>query len=92
MEFQKLNSLLKDLRSLRVKRNLVSTEVIHSIEDEGHQGEEGVSFEVYKIEGVDDIYMKLKIVTDSYGDNDSVAGIEFVQPIQKTITGYEPIK
>jgi hypothetical protein len=90
MDFKQLNELLKDLRDIRNSKNLVTKDVIHAIDGEGNQGEEGVSFEVYKIP-YDNMHVRLKIVTDSYGDNEQAVGIEFVQPIEKTIKKFEDI-
>lgn len=89
MDFKQLNELLKDLREIR-NGKMVTKDVVHQIDGEGDMGEEGVSFEVYKIP-YDGMHIRLKIVTDSYGDNESIAGIEFVQPIEKTIKTFEPI-
>lgn len=90
MDFKQLNELLKDLRQIRKAQNLVTKDVIHQIDGEGNQGDEGVSFEVYKLP-YDNMHVRLKITTDSYGDNESISGIEFVQPIEKTIKTFEAI-
>jgi hypothetical protein len=90
MDFKQLNELLKDLHELRNSKNLISQDVIHKIDGEGDMGEEGVSFEVYKIP-VDNLYIRLKITTDSYGDNEQISGIEFVQPIEKTIQTFQAV-
>lgn len=90
MDFKQLNELLKDLSRIRNNNEQISKDVIHTIEDEGNQGDEGVSYEVYKIP-YDNLYVRLTIKTDSYGDNEYVSGIEFVQPIEKTIQTFESI-
>jgi hypothetical protein len=90
MDFRQLNALLKNLESLRNGKNLLERDIVHKIEDEGNQGDEGVSFEVYQIPG-HNLHVRLRITTDSYGDNEKIAGIEFVQPIEKTITRFESI-
>jgi hypothetical protein len=90
MDFRQLNELLKDLESLRNGKNLLERDVIHTIEDEGMQGDEGVTFEVYKLPE-HNLHIRLKITTDSYGDNEKIAGIEFVQPIERKITRFESI-
>jgi len=92
MDFQQLNALLKDLKGIRRNKDLklIEKDVIHVIEDEGRQGEEGVAFEVYKLP-YDNLHVRLKITTDSYGDNEAVSGIEFVQPIEKQIQTFETI-
>jgi hypothetical protein len=90
MDFNQLNALLKNLDSLRNGKKLLEREVIHEIEDEGRQGDEGVTFEVYKLPE-HNLHVRLKITTDSYGANEKISGIEFVQPIEKTITRFESI-
>lgn len=89
MDFKQLNELLKDLESIR-NNEQISREVIHEVEDVGNQGDEGVSFEVYKIP-YDGLHVRLKITTDSYGSNEKISGVEFVQPIEKVITTFEVI-
>lgn len=89
-QYKQLNEALRDLAALRRKSRIERT-VVKELDGEGDQGESGLSYEVCStpIEG---LFVKLTINTDSYGDNEFVAGVEFVQPIQKTVTNYEPIK
>lgn len=95
MNWKELNKLLSNLKGLR--HGAVSKQVVKVLDSEGNQGESGLSFEVYKLANIkdengDDIYIKLRIETDSYGDNEFVAGLEFVKPIIKTVTDFEAIK
>lgn len=87
MNFKQLNEVLKDIPALRSKR--VERTVEHEVDGES-QGDEGVAYEVCPLP-YDGLYVRLRITTDSYGDNESVSGIEFVQPIEKQITRYEPV-
>lgn len=88
-ELAKLNPLLKDLELLRRKNNAEVTLVVKKIEDGNDiQGVEGESYEIYKVA---DIYVKIKISTDSYGDNERITGLEFVKPIVKQVTDFESI-
>ena len=85
-ELAKLNPILKDLRKLR-RGQSEFTQVVKQIDGE-EEGEEGKSYEVFKI---GDVYVKLEITTDSYGDNEQITGIEFVKPIVKQVTDFESI-
>lgn len=88
MDLKQINKILKDLEKIRRGKPL-SIDVINKVNGKySSQGEEGLSYEVYEIEG---FYVKLTITTDSYGDDESIQGVEFVQPQQKTITVYETI-
>lgn len=33
----------------------------------------------------------MEIRTDSYGDNERIVSVEFVQPVEKTVTVFESI-
>src|SRR5208283_1660296 len=90
MNYRQLNEALKNLNSLRNSGKRVERVIEKEIGEESSQGDEGISYEVYK-SPVEGIFIKLKITTDSYGNNDHVAGIEFVTPKEKTVTSYEPI-
>jgi hypothetical protein len=87
---KQLNEILRDLPNLRrsTPEGVEIVKRINSNGGDGEQGEEGVSYEVYKLP-IDNLYVKLKITTDSYGDNEAVSGIEFVSPVEKTVTTYE---
>ena len=87
-----LNSLLKDLSSIRTRFKKESVEVVKDAQNgELYQGEYGQSFEVYKNLELG-VYIKLEIRTDSYGCNDYVHGVTFVNPVEKLVTIYEEIK
>lgn len=88
MNWEQLNEVLKDLNALRWGSNKITQQVLKTIDPDGEQGESGLSYEVYKL--TDDLYIKLTIGTDSYGDNEHVTGVEFVQPKQKVVTEFEP--
>ena len=60
---------------------------------EGWQGEYNESFRYYKHPGLpENVFLKETWQTDSYGDNDHLVQVQFVQGVAKTITVYEPIK
>jgi hypothetical protein len=81
MDYGKLNEFLSDFNMLRAKGRKVETK---------QPGDYETGYEVYEIsEGV---YVKLIVYVDSYGENESVVGVEFVQPKTVTVTNFEPIK
>lgn len=86
---KKLNPLLKNFYSLRQEKKAGEQIVKKLTYNDPEQGDTGLSYEVYKLS--EDIYVKLEINTDSYGDNEFVAGIEFVRPIVKQVTDFEAI-
>lgn len=92
MDYKAVNEVLGELRVLRQKNNLVERIVVNEINgDEGSQGEENEIYEVYKTQ-IEGVFVKLKIASDSYGDNEFVDGIQFVRPTEKVVTSYEPVK
>lgn len=95
LDISLLNKYLSDLDDFRYKnaKKRIHTETIKEIDPEGEQGESGLSFEIYPFpeSQIADLYVKLRITTDSYGDNESVCGIEFVKPKEKLIQYFEKI-
>ena len=80
MDYAKLNELLRNLDSLRNGKPV-----------ETHKEEYSSSwYEVYHIE--DDIYVKIHLYEDSYGNDEAITGLEFVTPTKVTVTNFEPIK
>lgn len=93
----KLNKILKDLMNIRNSGKRIERTVIKDLNDEhyggeGSQGDSNEIYEVYPIEGETGLFIKLEIGSDSYGDNEFVAGIEIVRPVEKLVTLFEPIK
>ena len=78
MDYGKLNEILKDFRTLR-RGKPVETKAADSYEGT-------LGYEVYHIE--DDIYIKLHIYTDSYGENEFVVGVELVSPTVVQVTNF----
>lgn len=92
-----VNEILADLEDIRnsygnKKMKKITEEIIYEINNsygDGEQGAEGQKYEIYQYKG---LFIKLDIRTDSYGENESVRGIQFVTPTEKTVLVYEPIK
>ena len=63
-----------------------------SSSSQGYQGEYNETFEFYQHpEMPKNIFLKITMRTDSYGENDFIHEIQFVEGKEKTITIYEPI-
>lgn len=83
MNWEQLNEVLKDLNSLRNGRTS-ATKVASQSDGDDYQP---TTEEVYKLS--DEVYIKVTVQTDSYGDNELIKGIEFVQPKQTLVTEFE---
>lgn len=89
VELSEVNKILEDFTTIRSSYRgngltKVATEIVKTIDDnyEGSEGETGLSYEIYQS---GDLYIKVKIETDSYGDNENITGIQFVEPREKLI-------
>ena len=98
MDYKLLNEILKDLHVYNLKNNkeltLISEGKTHDggVNDgEGNQGEYDEYQKVFRVNKLEDIYIKFTIRTDSYGDNEYIYSIQFVKPTVKTIQLFEPI-
>lgn len=70
----------------KCKYDLVNSAIVKPFVES--QGEEGQEEFVFKVN--DGLYVKVICYSDSYG-SDSYSTVRFVEPIQKTITAYEPV-
>lgn len=92
MDYKKLNKMLEDLQQFRHTNSskLVERITISEVDKEyGSQGDTSVYHEVYPFDG--EMFIRLTINTDSYGYNEFINGIQFVKPIQKTVTMFETL-
>lgn len=82
----RLNEVFSDLYSLNTIKNL---KFIESADVKLYDS--GVEGEMYKIFLIEDlgIYIKITYKSDSYGDNQSVNSITFVEPIEETKVIYK---
>jgi len=85
MDYKKLNEVLSDLNALR--RTSCHESKTH---DYDYDNDGSLGYEIYHFEG--DVYIKLIIRLDSYGDNEQIVGVEFVSPQVVKVTNFEPIK
>lgn len=97
MDYKLLNDLLKNLNNYELGDNkeltYVSEGKTHTgiTDGDGYEGEYNEYQKVFKVNKLEDIYIKFTIRTDSYGGNDYVHSIQFVKPTVKTIQLFEPI-
>ena len=68
----------------------VETKVEKEVHGEGEQGVEGLKYEIYQLP-FDDLFLKIEIRTDSYGDNERVESIQFAIASEKVVKVYDPI-
>lgn len=93
MNYKLINEALQDIGALRYnhkKFKKVSDSKIDNLRGDERQGEYDEITEVYDL-GADDMYIKLILRTDSYGDNEFVQSIQLVKPVVKKITDFETI-
>ena len=92
MNYKKINEVLSDLSAYNLSKKYpkVETKQSDNYHEEKNQGEFGVKTEVFKLD-FDDLFLKVTTHTDSYGDRETVAKVEFVKPVVKQITVYEAI-
>jgi len=90
MDYKKINDSLKDLDGLRYSKKPIHRKVVNEITDDyGSQGDSNEIYEVYDIGLPDGLFIKLRLGSDSYGDDQRVTGLEFVKGKEKTVTVYE---
>ena len=93
MELQLINKLLKNLECIDqkvlklIKREDISTPIPE--DGEGSQGDENVFTKIYQSVEDPNVYIKIEYYTDSYGYGSYIRGVQFVQPIEKTVTVFE---
>jgi hypothetical protein len=96
MELEKLNKVLANLQYPdRSILQFVERKDIHmgvsenSYGSEGVQGEEDSYYNIYKILSEDNLFLKIEIYTDSYGNGEAVRGAQIVKGVKKTVTIFE---
>lgn len=90
----KVNQILTDLRNNKLLEKVEENYIDRPIRDnnDGRQGEENTFYRIFKVKNEDNLFVKIEYYTDSYGDGESIQGIEFVKPKEKVVTVYEQIK
>ncbi len=95
MDYKRINSWLDDLTAKN--KQLKFIEKINGHQGipenyEGNQGEYNEYSNIFQVIDEPEIFIKVTYQTDSYGSNDSLTSIQFVQGVKKTIEVFEPIK
>ena len=88
MDYQKLNKIIQNLPNIRYEYR---SKQLHTTKgDDVGYGEETYNWEeVYDVGLEKGMFLKLKVETDSYGDNEFIRGVEFVRGKEKTVIVYE---
>lgn len=71
-------------------RSFAYNEAIVTEKDES-DGYEDSPTEVKVCKLSEELFIKFKITSDSYGDNEQITGIQFVKPKVVTVTQFEPV-
>jgi len=91
MDYKQLNKLFKNFKNLERTYKKVASSQDKNYYEEKDQGETGEKVEVFDIQ-IDGMYLQVTTKSDSYGDNETVSSMQFVQPITKEVTDYIPVK
>lgn len=96
MEYKLINKALNEIfngytENLKFSTFMVEEQTRNVInEDYGMQGDYNEYYRVFKFKEVD-LCVKLTYRTDSYGYNDFLSSINFVQPVVKEVITYDEI-
>ena len=93
MSLKVINEALGDINNLRYCKKFakVASETIDNLRGYERQGEYNEVIEIYDLK-VDNLFIKLTLRTDSYGEDEKIYSVQIVAPVVKTVTDYEPIK
>jgi len=91
MEIKQINEILANLENpTAVKGVSVITSHEPTKKDELDQGESDSRMKIYTTP-VQDVFLKITEKSDSYQSNWRITSVQFVQPVNKTVTNYETI-
>lgn len=89
-QFKEFLAAIKNISELRYgtkyRRVAETNDEKLSGHEDGWQGESNTLTEVYHIAG--ELYVKVTLKTDSYGDNEAISGISLVSPIVKQVQDF----
>jgi hypothetical protein len=93
MELKRINEILSNLDNIKSVKGvkLISSDQPADYYNEKYEGGGSSKIEIFDI-GETDVFLKTITNTDSYGYNERLTSIQFVQPITKTVVGYDPIQ
>jgi hypothetical protein len=83
MELSKINEKLKDLKRIRSQKDLIEKS---KKDNEDYMPEWD---EVYPFEG--EYFIKLRIQTDSYGENENIISVQIVKEVIKKVSQFEAV-
>lgn len=86
MDYKLINEILKDLSNIAYDKNF------KFVANEENNGNDMYSenITVYKYKDTD-IFIKLTVRGDSYGENPYVHSVQFVKPVVKQVTDFESL-
>lgn len=89
-QFKEFLNAIKDISELRYGKKYRRVAETNDEKLDGHdggwQGQYNTLTEIYHI--TDDLYVKLTLKTDSYGDNEGISGISLVSPVVKQVQDF----
>jgi hypothetical protein len=95
---KQINELLGDLRNLGnnkklkfVQRTDINTPIADSSYVDGIQGEEDLYAEIFKVVDKENVFLRVEYYTDSYGENETIGSISFVEAKEKLVQQFEKI-
>lgn len=90
MKIEEVNEILSGLTEYELsnKYSKISESQPDNYYSEKYDGDNSEKIIIYRL-GIEDWHLKLTLRTDSYGDNEIVAGVRFVKPIIKQVTDFE---
>ena len=88
MDYTKLNKDLKNLQDIKLKK--VSSFVPDDYNEEKDDDKESERIDIYDL-GQEGLFLKVITTSDSYGTELGVSSIQFVKPVTRPVTQYEPV-
>lgn len=87
MDLKKINGILKNLDNINLPK--VDSKQPGDYWQEKYQGGESRRYDVYDLQDGSGLFLKVEYESDSYGDNEYITSIQFVEPKTKSVTVYE---
>ena len=91
-DYKLINEVLANLDeySLGKRYAVVAEEKDRDFGTELDQGETSKKHIVFKLP-MDDLYLKVTVISDSYGDREWVSSVQFTRPVIKTVQEFIPL-
>lgn len=94
LSINQFNTILSDVYTNNHKAlgKVIENDVPYGYHSEKNQGEYGERKAIIKLDEKTygpDLYVKIIYNTDSYGNEEFIAGVKITKPVTKTITSYE---